>query len=758
MSIISIDLQTPILRIQLLFAIAFLFIVNPLIGKTDQDSLWDVWSNTKLPDTSRLQALTEFTWDGYLFNDPDSAFYYAQIQIDYATKKGLNKYVAKALNTQGASHAIRNNQNEAIEYYLKSIKYHEKSGYKKGVASVLNNIGNIQYDQGEYDDAITSYSKSLKILTEIGDEKSVSLAQNNIGNVYSDRGDYVNALDYFNKALKTSEKLNDTNGIANAFNNIGIIYNNIGEYEEAAQYFEKSLKLFQTNSTENKLAIAYNLNNLGNTYSYLSDNDKALKYYHRSLELYEEIGGSYTSGNTLNNIGTIYFDRAEYDTAYTYFKESYELFQSYEDESGSIIPMNNMGRIEFERGNNSKAIRLSSKALKIAEEVGNIMGINHASEFLYEVYKKAGNKAKALEMHELYLSSRDSILSEENQRRVLRQEFQYEYEKKAVADSLKALEESIIASAKIATQEAQLEKEKTQRYALSGGILLLLIFGGVTYNRFRITSKQKDIIADQKTVVEMQKNLVEVKNREILDSINYARRIQRAILPPAHKMDEIIGDHFVLYKPKDVVAGDFYWLEHLDEGYLVAVADCTGHGVPGALVSVICNNGLNRSVREYGFKKPDEILNKTREIVVKEFERSEEEVKDGMDIALIGVRGKKLHFAGAHNPLWHIRNGKINVIKADKQPIGKFHVNKPFTNHEIDLEDGDSIYIFSDGYVDQFGGNNGKKFMAKRLRKLILDIIDLPMEEQKKVLSRKLDEWKGAEDQIDDVCMIGIKV
>jgi len=259
-------------------------------------------------------------------------------------------------------------------------------------------------------------------------------------------------------------------------------------------------------------------------------------------------------------------------------------------------------------------------------------------------------------------------------------------------------------------------------------------------------------------VVESAHDELEEKNQEIMDSIVYAKRIQSAILPPAKLVKEYLQESFILYKPKDVVAGDFYWMEHKDGKVLFAAADCTGHGVPGAMVSVVCNNALNRSVREHGLTDPGEILNKTREIVVAEFEKSEEEVKDGMDIALCSIEGMKLQYAGAYNPLWIIRNGEVIETQGNKQPIGQFDNPEPYKTHSINLEKGDTIYIFSDGYVDQFGGEKEKKFKAKAFRELLLSIQDKAMEEQKKSIDEAFETWKGDLEQIDDVCVIGIRV
>jgi serine phosphatase RsbU (regulator of sigma subunit) len=258
--------------------------------------------------------------------------------------------------------------------------------------------------------------------------------------------------------------------------------------------------------------------------------------------------------------------------------------------------------------------------------------------------------------------------------------------------------------------------------------------------------------------IEEQRYLLEEKNKEITDSINYAKRIQEAILPSSKYVQECLPDGFIFYKPKDIVAGDFYWMEKKDGSMLFAAADCTGHGVPGAMVSVLCNNALNRSVREFGLTDPGAVLDKTRTLVIREFEKSDEDMKDGMDIALCSIKGLDLSYAGANNPLWIVRNAKIFETKADKQPIGKHDKSKPYTTHYIRLEKGDCIYIFSDGYVDQFGGEKGKKFMAKNLKKLLLGIQDKSMIEQKTIIDDAFEVWRGKEAQVDDVCVIGLKV
>ena len=278
--------------------------------------------------------------------------------------------------------------------------------------------------------------------------------------------------------------------------------------------------------------------------------------------------------------------------------------------------------------------------------------------------------------------------------------------------------------------------------------------------------EQSKAIHNEKERINKLRLEIEAKHKEITDSIQYAKRLQTAILPQNKLINKFLSDWFVLFKPKDLVSGDFYWFEETKDRLIFAAADATGHGVPGAMVSVICNSGLSRSLKEFGLEDPGDILNKTREIIVESFEKSDDEVKDGMDIALVSM-SKNCHpdgsrdilYSGAYNPLWILRNenGVIEEIKADRQPVGKYQIEKDFTTHKIILEKQDKIYIFSDGYESQFGGEKGKKLKSTNMKKIILSIKEKSMLEQEKVLNKKFEEWRGELEQIDDVVIFGFQ-
>jgi serine phosphatase RsbU (regulator of sigma subunit) len=289
---------------------------------------------------------------------------------------------------------------------------------------------------------------------------------------------------------------------------------------------------------------------------------------------------------------------------------------------------------------------------------------------------------------------------------------------------------------------------------IQAGIVILVITFIFWNISFRKEVKLR-LVAEEKLKETL--NEVEEKQKEITDSINYAKRIQEAILPSFDFIKTHLPNSFIYYQPKDIVAGDFYWAEKVGNDFFIAAADCTGHGVPGALVSVVCCNALNRTVNEFKLTEPGKILDKTRELVLESFSKNGGDIKDGMDISLMSINGNTVKWAGANNPLWYYQNNELKEIKANKQPIGKTDNPEAFTTHTIELKKGDSIYLFTDGFADQFGGPKGKKFKYKQLEDLLVSSNDLSINEQHLTLKNTLNTWKGNLEQVDDICIIAIR-
>jgi serine phosphatase RsbU (regulator of sigma subunit) len=301
------------------------------------------------------------------------------------------------------------------------------------------------------------------------------------------------------------------------------------------------------------------------------------------------------------------------------------------------------------------------------------------------------------------------------------------------------------------------ELNRTKRIIIGSFIFILVLTSFLLFS-YNQTKKANRILDTKNIEINSQKIIIEERNKDILDSISYARGLQTAMFPTREMMNESLKDYFVFFRPKDMVAGDFYWMESLEDTLFLAAADCTGHGVPGAMVSVVCIHALNRAVKEYGLTDPGLILDRTREMVIEDFQKSKRSVSDGMDIALITLNGHELHYAGAYNSLWQIRDGELIETKADKQPVGNYENAKAFTTHQIDCHPGDSFYIFSDGFADQFGGENNKKLKTKSFKMLLLEIHEKSMEEQGEVLDHFFEDWKKNLEQIDDVCVIGFRI
>ncbi len=320
-------------------------------------------------------------------------------------------------------------------------------------------------------------------------------------------------------------------------------------------------------------------------------------------------------------------------------------------------------------------------------------------------------------------------------------------------------EQSFIIIIALPEEDFLAEINESQRLMAGGflGILLLSVLILRSHNR---QHRHRVVLSEKNVEITTQKELISAKNAEIMDSIACARRIQTAILPPIRLVNSYLNNSFILFIPKDIVAGDFYWMERRSDKILFAAADCTGHGVPGAMVSVMCHNALNRTVREFGLESAANILDKTRDLVIEEFSKSESQMRDGMDISLcvLDLSNKKLSWAGANNPLWIIRDGELLEYKADKQPVGNHVHKKPFTKHEIQLFEKDFIYVFTDGIQDQFGGPKNKKFKLAQLREMLLEIHRLPVETQHKKIVERFENWKGDNEQVDDICLIGVSI
>lgn len=601
--------------------------------------------------------------------------------------------------------------------------YHDEAYINKNkyfLANAVSNVG-LLYDQdGNILVALEWYLAALELHRELKSYKDMAATLNNIAVIYSVTNEYERSLEYHQQSFEARKKVNDTRGMGVTYINIGSTLENMGKPFEALEYYEKALEISLENGYTRNMAMSYE--KIGNLYLEQELYVKALDYYQMALEQWT-INDSYVGMASANN-------------------SIAEALQA------------------LDRGD--EAIEYAEKGYSIAKELGFPVDIQHSSKTMSFVLRRKGEYKRALEFYDEYVEMREILRNEQTDKEVLRKSMAYEHERQALTDSLEFAKLQEVNELKIKTQQ-------TENYALYGGVLLLIIILIIAIRSFIQKKKDNALINAQKIEVERQKNeieeqhiLLETHMQEISDSISYAQRIQNAILPSRDSLNENLGNGFVLYLPKDVVSGDFYWMETSGDDILFAAADCTGHGVPGAMVSVVCNNALKRCIHEYQLVNPKYILEKSRELVIDAFKDKEMTVKDGMDISLCRWNKKEniVEWAGANNPLYILRSDSedIDIIPANKQPIGWYNVERPFDVHRLDLKKGDQIYLFTDGYADQFGGPKGKKLKHSRFQEEILRSRNWSMEDQQKHLEQYFYDWMGEIDQIDDVCVIGVRV
>jgi serine phosphatase RsbU (regulator of sigma subunit) len=602
---------------------------------------------------------------------------------------------------------------------------------------------------GKYATALESYNNSLKFLLKspIEDKKKnieLSFLNMRFADVYVMLENYEKSLYYTDKAIELAKQESDTTAKLNLMLYKTRVFRNFKKYNEGLALANKILvEVNKIYSGEKRDGVKAEILDL---IFELKLQKKDFKEAEKTLLKARLLARKNANKRALS---TIYYRQAQLaielkhpNLAYSYIDsaiaintDNFRLMAQYEMQGDILCQLNrnNEAKISYE------------KWLKLTQEGKISTNEIQALKKLASIYKKLNEPKLGLEATERYIKIDDSLNNNKTQN--------------TIAD-LQAASEREIKQKEIDVLNKDKKLQTTIRNSFVGGFALMFLLAGVSYRNFRRKKKDNQIITKQKTEVEKQKHLVEEKNREITDSIEYALRIQTAILPPQKIIKQYLENSFILYKPKDIVAGDFYWIETVNDLVLFAACDCTGHGVPGAMVSVVCHNALNRAVREFSLTQPAAILDKTTEIVLENFSKSEEEIQDGMDISICALNTKTrlLEWAGANNPLWLIVNGILIETKADKQCIGHNDNPKPFTNHKLKLESDTNIYLFSDGFADQFGGKPERKLTKNSFKELLLSIQHLPIQQHATELDNFITKYKQDIEQTDDILVIGVRV
>jgi serine phosphatase RsbU (regulator of sigma subunit) len=601
---------------------------------------------------------------------------------------------------------------------------------------LLNDLSADLIISDKYDSALIVANQALVLSDRLNYQQGIASSYRKAGVAYIQKCDYPKGLDYLLKSLKNQDKLSIAENIL-LHNNIGMIYYYRGDYSKALEYFFQVSNFNGNNPLTNE--------NIGMAYLGSNEFNLSLKYFNRALTSYQDNQDKNSIGRVFNSIGTIYENKGELDGALKYYLESLKIKRQIIDNQGISDAMASIGDIFYKQKKYSESIRYENQSIEIAKKIRYMISVQQTDEELSKIYSEIGDNAKALYYYRNYIGIRDSLYNEEATKRTVREEESYKYD---VRQSIEKSEQD--KKDLITTQEKK--RQRIIIYSISGGLFLVLLFSIILFRGYQQTKRATIIISKQK-------NIVDDKNKEITDSIRYASRIQQAILPPDIFVCSVMPEHLIYFTPKDIVSGDFYFIERKNDDVLWATCDATGHGASGAMLSMLGLNILSGIVKD-GETIPSKILDKLNESINQSLHKTgDDSIRDGMDVSLCSLNTNTLalSYAGANNPLWIIRNGSIIEYKADKMPIGQMYKSSKYTNQEIQLQKNDCIYSFSDGICDLHSEEN-KKFMKKRLRDLLISIQEKSMTEQKLIISETLQKWQGNAEQVDDMLLIGIRV
>ncbi len=605
--------------------------------------------------------------------------------------------------------------------------------------------------------SITYLNKALKFAQNNNSKIILSDIYNKLGYCYYFTNEYSLSLKNFILALEYCEKLNNPSGIAACYNNIGSIYLDIKDTTNALRNHLKSLEIRKTlkpvdETVKGQISMSYG--NIGKTYFTMGRLSKAMDYYKMSLKISKEIGNKNREALMLNNMGSIYGEQKNYAEAFRYFSEAYVIYKQLNSKENSALCLNNIAEINFRTRRYFKAIESYNASLEISSEISGLSDMETSYTGLYNCYLQMKDYKQAHNYLVLSNSIHDSIFSEENTSEL--------NNLKAKFDANSREKEIKLLTADKALKDIKIRNANIVTYASISGILILSAF--VFYVFYLLKQKQKinQELNSKNEKIEYAYQLVDAKQKEILDSINYAKRIQNGLIANKKELTKYFPNNFIYYNPKDIVSGDFSWTnysknESNEELFYLACCDSTGHGVPGAFMSLLNMSLLSEAINEKKIFEPNLVFNHIRLRLVDLI--GAEGQQDGFDGTLLclNLSNKKITYASSNNGGLLVKpDGSFEELSYDKMPVGKGEKENSFLLYELNYSQGDSVYLYTDGFADQFGGPKGKKFKYNQFIATLINVSTLPIDKQQKELELIFNNWQSNHEQVDDVEVIGI--
>lgn len=683
----------------------------------------------------------------------------------------------KALLKLSATY-IGSNFSLALKYANQAKQLAISLNNSKLIATSYSKLSQIHVVNNDFENAVINFQFAFEHYLQAGD--TVSAAYNLDFSCYynSCLGKYQKASDGLLQSLSLTENKKFEKCRATTFMIYGFLYRNLQNYDKAMYFFNKCHDISKDDNRliETKFTA---LNEIGNMYVLKKDYKKALSYQHRALKIKEKINERSSLGYSYNDMANTYLLLNNIDSAQYYFNKALRLGKEDNNKMLEATALSNLGEIYKQKKDFKKAIEFLQLSCTISIDIKDFSILRNGLYQLGNIYFLQNDFKNSTLYYREYILVNDSVMQAENTLKITEIQEKYHTEKKE--------QEIILLQKDKQIKEEEMGKQKIIKFALIGILVLIISLAFVLLKAFltkkktnKILQKQKEEISEkneelqlqkeeitvQRDEIEVQKSIIEEKSEEVKDSIEYAKRIQDSILPPLSQIEKIIPDSFILYLPKDIVSGDFYWVKQQNNKILLAAADCTGHGVPGGFMSMI---GIDK-LQEASDKSDDvsKILTELN-ISIKNLLHQTDTVsilRDGMDIALCSIEplhdgSSKILFAGAYRPLWILRNDskEMVIFESDKTSLGgTTDTGYIFKVYEYTVFPGDCLYLFSDGFVDQFGGTVRKKFLAKNLKTLLIANSRLPMAEQKQILKNTLYNWMGNNEQIDDILVMGVRI
>lgn len=656
-----------------------------------------------------------------------------------------------------AAQETNNNLDTSFAYCDKADAIARKMNNAKGIADAKMQRAYGVFYTGDGDSSLAMYNELLVDYRAIGDSGCVAACYNKMGYIYRQNSDKQKAIEHYQAALRSNVNEENVLEAANSYLNIGLIHHDQGDYAQALKYELRGLALYEKTADKNRTANA--LARIGNVYVDMEDDTTGLIYHQRSLAMAQEAGNNRLVAIAFNNIAGIYSNRGDDMRALQMYRQALVIRNTIGDKNGAAVLLNNLGASHSTLGNFDSARYYldTSLALTLALGYKEMEMTNYLSYAL--MYSKQKKYEEAYSWYKKYHELYAEINREESTKEINRLNTTLEAEERE-REIEKLSQQGLL-------DQAIISQERTKGWFLGVGLLGVVALAGIIWVNNRKTKRTNIILAEQKNEISEKKKIVEEQHRDIVDSINYALRIQHAVLPARDELKRMFPESFLFYKPRDIVSGDFWWVTEKSGLKIVVVADCTGHGVPGAFMSLIGTSLLNEIINEKGITDPNLVLDLLSEKVVNALHQNEERssAHDGMDITILAIdeKNQRAKFAGANNSLYYTGiDGELREIKGDRQPIGYYlQKHQPFSVHTISLEDVTNIWMFTDGYADQFCGNAGtqfgKKFKYSRLKTTLASVQGLNVVQQREHLIKTFEDWKGNVFQVDDVMMMGIK-